>query len=46
MNFRYDIVDYTQAAKRKNQLDIAKRVRNTDLKVNPDEVVMISKDTA
>ena len=46
MNYRYEVVDYTQAAKRKNQLDAAKRVRNTDVKVNPDEVIMISKDTA
>jgi gliding motility-associated lipoprotein GldK len=46
MNYRYEVVDYTQAALRKNQLDAAMRVRNTDVKVNPDEVIMISKDTA
>ena len=46
MNFRYEVVDYAQAALRKNQLDAAKRVRNTDVKINPDEVIMISKDTA
>ena len=46
MNYRYEVVDYTQAALRKNQLDAARRVRNTDMKVNPDEVIMISKDTA
>ena len=46
MNYRYEVVDYTQAALRKNQLDVAMRVRNTDVKVNPDEVIMISKDTA
>ena len=46
LNYRYEIYDYAQAALRKNQLDPAKRVRNTDTKVNPDEVIMISKDTA
>ena len=46
MNYRYEVVDYTQAALRKNQLDAARRVRNTDVKINPDEVIMISKDTA
>ena len=39
MNYRYEIVDYTQAAKRKNQLDAASRVRNTDIRVNADEVI-------
>lgn len=46
LNYRYEIYDYTQAALRKNQLDPKKRVRNTDVKVNPSEIVMISKDTA
>ena len=46
LNYRYEIYDYAQAALRKNQLDPTKRVRNTDTKVNPDEVIMISKDTA
>lgn len=46
LNYRYEIYDYTQAALRKNQLDPRKRVRNTDIKVNPSEIVMISKDTA
>ena len=46
LNYRYEIYDYTQAALRKNQLDPKKRVRNTDIKVNPSEIVMISKDTA
>jgi formylglycine-generating enzyme required for sulfatase activity len=36
MNYRYEVVDYTQAALRKNQLDAAMRVRNTDVKINPD----------
>lgn len=46
LNYRYEVYDYAQAALRKNQLDPTKRVRNTDVKVNPDEVVIISKDTA
>ena len=46
MNFKYEWYDYTAAALRKNQLDPNDRVRNTDVKVNPDEVVLISKDTA
>ena len=46
LNFRYEIYDYTQAALRKNQIDPTKRVRNTDTKVDPDDVIMISKDTA
>ena len=33
------------AALRKNQLNPADRVRNTDIQVDPNEVVMISKDT-
>ena len=46
LNYRYEIYDYAQAALRKNQIDPTKRVRNTDTKVDPNEVVMISKDTA
>lgn len=46
MNFKYEIFDYTQAALRKNRLNPADRNLNTDVKVNPNEVVMISKDTA
>lgn len=46
MNFKYEWYDYTAAALRRNNLDPALRVRNTDLEVNPDEVIMISKDTA
>ncbi|MEG1545591.1 MAG: SUMF1/EgtB/PvdO family nonheme iron enzyme, partial [Tannerellaceae bacterium] len=44
MNYRYEWYDFTAAAQRKNNLDPAGRNRNTDLKVNPNEVVMISKD--
>ncbi|MDR3127274.1 MAG: SUMF1/EgtB/PvdO family nonheme iron enzyme [Tannerellaceae bacterium] len=46
MFYRYEWYDYTAAAMRKNQLDLAKRVRNTDIRPNPTDVVMISKDTA
>ncbi len=46
MNYRYEVFDYVQAALRRNRLDPADRNRNTDVAVDPDEVVMISKDTA
>lgn len=46
MVYRYEWYDYTAAALRKNQLNPADRVRNTDITVDPNEVVMISKDTA
>ncbi|MDR2389304.1 MAG: SUMF1/EgtB/PvdO family nonheme iron enzyme [Tannerellaceae bacterium] len=46
MLFRYEWYDYTSAALRKHRLNPAERVRNTDVTVDPDEVVMISKDTA
>ena len=38
--------DYTAAAQRKFRLNPQERIFNTDVKINPDEVVMISKDTA
>ena len=46
MNFRYSFFDQTQAALRKNRLNPADRVRNTDIPVDEEAVVMISKDTA
>lgn len=46
MNFYYEYFDQVQAAQRKNRLNPYDRVRNTDVKVDPEEVVMISKDTA
>lgn len=46
MNYRYEIYDYTQAALRRNRLNPADRVRNTDITVDANERVMISKDTA
>ena len=46
MVYKYEWYDYTTAALRKYRLDPRDRVRNTDIQVDPNEVVMISKDTA
>ena len=46
MNYRYEVYDYTTAALRRNRMNAQERDLNTDHTVNPDEVVMISKDTA
>ena len=46
MNYRYEIYDYTTAALRRNRLIPEERDLNTDHVVDPNEVVMISKDTA
>jgi formylglycine-generating enzyme required for sulfatase activity len=46
MNYRYSVFDATAYALRRNRLDPAERVKNTDIQVDPNEVVMISKDTA
>ena len=46
MNYRFEVFDYAAAALRKNRLTPEERVLNTDYKVDADEVVMISKDTA
>ncbi|MDH6312354.1 sulfatase modifying factor 1 [Parabacteroides sp. PFB2-10] len=46
MNYKYEWYDYTAASLRKNRLNPYDRVRNTDIVVDPNEVVMISKDTA
>lgn len=46
MNYRYEIYDYTTAALRRNRMRPEERVLNTDITVDPEEVVMISKDTA
>ncbi|GAB6011642.1 T9SS ring complex lipoprotein PorK/GldK [Viscerimonas tarda] len=46
MNFKYDWFDYAEAARRKNRLNPAERVLDTDVQPNPNEIVMISKDTA
>ena len=46
MNYRYEVYDYTTAALRRNRMNPNERNLNTDIVVDPDEVVMISKDTA
>ena len=46
MNYRYEIYDYAAAAQRRYRLNPEERDLNTDHVVNPNEVVMISKDTA
>ena len=46
LNYRYEIFDYVTAAKRKYRLNPEERNLNTDVTVNPNEVVWISKDTA
>lgn len=46
LNYKYEIYDYTTAALRRNRLHPEERSLNTDKRVNPNEVVMISKDTA
>jgi formylglycine-generating enzyme required for sulfatase activity len=46
MNYKYEWFDQTQAAMRRNRLDPYERTLNTDIPVNPNAIVMISKDTA
>ena len=46
LNYRYEIYDYTTAALRRNRINPEERILNTDITVDPNEVVMISKDTA
>lgn len=46
MNYRFEVFDYEKAAMRKYRLNPAERNLNTDKTVNPDEKIMISKDTA
>jgi len=46
MNYRYEVYDYVTAALRRNRFNPEERNLNTDYAVNPNEVVMISKDTA
>ncbi len=46
LNYRYETFDYVMAAKRKYRLNPEERNLNTDIEIDPDEVVMISKDTA
>lgn len=46
MIYKYETFDATAYALRRNQIDPSKRVRNTDVTLDPEEVIMISKDTA
>jgi formylglycine-generating enzyme required for sulfatase activity len=46
MIYRYSIYDATGAALRRNRLNPEERIKNTDIAVDPNEVIMISKDTA
>ena len=46
LNYRYEVFDYVMAAKRKYRLNPEERYLNTDVQVDPEEQVMISKDTA
>ncbi len=46
MNFIYEWFDHTEAAKRGNRLNPQDRILNTDLTVDANQVIMISKDTA
>ena len=46
MNYRYEVFDYAMAAQRKYRLNPEERNLNTDITVDPNEQVMISKDTA
>ena len=45
LNYRYEIFNHTEAAKRRNRLDPRRRVYNTDLPT-PIDIPVISKDTA
>ena len=46
INYCYEVYDYNEAVRRRNRMDPYERNLNTDIQVDPDEVVMISKDTA
>ena len=46
LNYRYEVYDYTTAALRRNRLRAEERNLNTDIAVDANDVVMISKDTA
>lgn len=46
LNFIYEWFDQTEAAKRRNRLNPQDRILNTDITVDANQVVMISKDTA
>lgn len=46
MNYRYETFDYKSYMLRRNRLDPERRVYNTDVAVDYDQEVLISKDTA
>ena len=46
MNYRYEVFDYTAYALRRNRLNPEERHLNTDIVIDPNEQVWISKDTA
>ncbi len=46
MIYRYDWFDHASAALRRNRLDPEERIKNTDVRPDPNQIVMISKDTA
>jgi formylglycine-generating enzyme required for sulfatase activity len=46
MVYRYSFFDATQAALRRNRLNPERRTYNTDVAVDPNEEITISKDTA
>lgn len=46
MVYMYETYDYTEAMKRKNRMDPEERVLNTDITIDPEEKIWISKDTA
>lgn len=46
LKFKYEWFDHTEAAKRRNRLNPEERILDTDIKVDPNEIIMISKDTA
>ncbi|MDO4671685.1 SUMF1/EgtB/PvdO family nonheme iron enzyme [Falsiporphyromonas endometrii] len=46
MLYKYEVYDYRSAALRRHQLKAALRNLNTDIKVDPNQQVLISKDTA
>lgn len=45
LNYRYDVYNHTEAAKRRNRMDPARRILNTDITPGNEEI-LISKDTA
>ena len=46
INYCYETYDYAESIKRRNRLDPYERNLNTDIVVDPNEEVIISKDTA